>query len=227
MTVLWPSYIPTPVQDGYRLRRGSESVSIRLDGGASRVRRDIVGASHEATCTFLVDRSEYTQLIGFLRERAQSRTALFRIPLLIDVPAAVNYLARVLDEPEELAAERGYAYTVQVRLEVLPNPIRSFTLILQSVSDDRIVDAGSSDYSGSLAEFPPGRDVMLVGCQGTVNSVALDLDGTYEIDEAPGAAIRTLVNAPSVNAGWTALRATAAQALQVGPLGGAAILLPE
>lgn len=225
--MLWPSAAPYPEQDGYSLRRGNDLVSIRLDGGPARLRKDSLGTPHEVTCTWLCNPVEYTVLTGFLRERVQSRSQFFRIPLLIDVPTAVNYLARVLDGPEELQSTRGESFVVRATLEVLPNPIRSFTLSLQSVSDDRIIDGGSSDYAGDLSEFPVGRDVLLTGCQGTVNGVDLDLDGTYTILGAPGAAIRTLQSAPVVNSDWTALRATALKIMGVGTTGGAAILLPE
>jgi hypothetical protein len=230
----WPSALPTPLQDGYGLRRGVESLSIRLRGGASRVRRDIVGASHVATCTFLCFDGEYSALIGWFRERVQSRTALFRLPLLVDTPVPVNHLCRVLDEPEELADTRGGAHTVRVTLELLPNPMRSFSLLLQNVSDTRVSDTGSSDYAGDMGEFPIGRDVMLLGCSGFAASTTtfIDLDGTYEIASKPSASAIVLLNAAVVNPGWTTLAGTASQALIPNTNGaanfaGACILLPE
>lgn len=226
-TPLFPSTLPLPEQDGYSIRRGNDLVSVRLGGGPARVRRDSLGTPHEVTCTWMCDVSEYTYLIGWFRERVQARSAFFRIPLLIDAPVAVNHLARVLDGPEELASTRGHSFVVRATLEVMPNPIKSFTLSCQSVSDDRVIDGGSSDYAADMSEFPVGRQVLLLGCQGTVNGVDLDLDGTYTLAGAPSAGIRTLTNAPSVNADWTALRGTVNQIMAVGPAGGACVLLPE
>lgn len=226
-TPLWPSSLPTPEQDGYRLRRGKETVTIRLDGGQSRVRRDVLGASHEVTCTFNLDQDEYTTFEGFFRERVQARSRLFRIPLLIDVPVAVNYLARVLDDPEELSATRGYAHTAQVRLEVIPNPIKSFGILMQSISDERVVDGGTADYSPEMSEFPVGRQVLLTGCRGISNSTAVDLDGTYTIGSKPNAFTIVLTNADVINTDWTVLNGTASQALFPTNQRGACILLPE
>lgn len=227
-TPLFPSsQLPLPEQDGYRLKRGNDVVTIRLPGGPARKRRGSLGTPHEATCTFMCDQGEYTYLIGWFRERTQARTQFFRIPLLIDSHVPVNHLARVLDEPEELGRTQGNLHVVQVTLEVIPNPIKSFTLSCQSVSDDRIIDGGSSDYASDMSEFPVGRQVILSGCTGTVNGVDLNLDGTYTLNGAPSAGIRTLASAPSVNPDWTALRATALQIMSVGPAGGSAILLPE
>jgi hypothetical protein len=226
-TPLFPTTLPGPEQDGYRLRRGNESVSIRLDGGASRVRRDVVGASHTAECTWLLDHDEYTALTGFFRERLQSRTRLFRIPLLIDTAVTVNYLARPLDAPEELGSTRGRMHTVRATLEVIPNPIKSFGLLLQSIADARVVDAGSVDYSGEMAQFPVGRQVLLTGCRGLSNAVAVDLDGTYTILSKPNAFSIILNNAAAVNSDWTVLNGTASQALFPTSNQGACILLPE
>jgi hypothetical protein len=227
-TPLWPSDFPAPEQDGYRVNRGVDTVSVRLPGGPARVRRDALATPHEVTVTFLCFHDDYTGVIGFLRERSISRTKFFRLPLLIDVPVVVPYLVRQLDEPEVLQSTRGLSFEVSVTLEVLPNPIFSSTLFLQSVSDDRIGVANTADgYSPNLEEFPVGRSVLLTGCRGTVGSTPLDLDGTYTILGAPSPEARTLTNASSVNAGWATLAATTPFLVFPAKQGGAAILLPE
>jgi hypothetical protein len=227
-TPLWPSFLPTPEQDGYRVSRGNDAVSIRLDGGPARVRRDALATPHEVTATFLCDETDYVGVIGFLRERTFGRTRFFRLPLLIDAPVVVPYLCRQLDEPETLDSTRGLSFEVRVTLEVLPNPILSSTLFLQSVSDDRVAVANTADgYSPNMAEFPVGRDVLLTGCRGTVGGVPINLDGQYVILGAPSPEARTLTTASSVNPGWTTLAATSPFLLFPDKQGGAAILLPE
>lgn len=226
-TPLWPAAYPQPEQDGYRVTRGRDNVSIRLDGGPARVRRDSLGTPHEVELRFVCDETDYTSVIGFLRERTESRTRFFRIPLLIDAPVVVPYLARVLDGPEVLESTRGLTHVVRCTLEVIPNPIKSFSLLLQNVADERVVDAGTVDYDGDMGEFPVGRDVMLVGCTGTSNGVALDLDGTYTIDSKPNAFSLILDNAAAENSDWTALNGTASQQLFPTNQHGACILLPE
>jgi hypothetical protein len=227
MTVQFPTFLPGPEQDGYRLQRGRETISIRLDGGRSRKRRDIVGACHIAQCTWLCDHDEYTALTGFFRERLQSRSAEFLLPLLIDTAVTVNHRCTILDEPEELASTRGRMHTVRATLEVIPNPMRGFSIICQNVADGRVVDASTSDYAGDMSEFPVGRDVLLTGCRGLSNGVALDLDGEYTIGSKPNAFSITLTNPAAVNADWTTLNGTASQALFPTNNQGACILLPE
>lgn len=226
-TPLWPSYLPTPEQGGYRVRRGNDSIAIRLDGGPARVRRDSLGTPHQVSVTFMCTEEEYTGLIGFCRERAQSRTRFFRIPLLIDVPVAVNYRARILDEPEALESTRGLTFLVGATLEVLPNPIKSLSVICQNVDDPRVVDAGTIDYAGEMSEFPVGRNVLLTGCSGLSNSTPVSLDGTYEIASKPNAFSIELENAASVNSDWTVLNGTVSQLLTPTNNRGACILLPE
>jgi hypothetical protein len=227
-TAEWPSFLPTPEQGGYRVARGKNQISIRLEGGPSRVRQTALGTSHEVAVTWLCDETDYTGVIGFLRERAIERTLFFRLPLLIDVPVAVPYLCRLLDEPEALESTEGLSFEVRATLEVLPNPIRSSTLLLQNVADPRVTATNTAQgYSPDMAEFPDGRQVLLVGCRGTSSGTAVDLDGTYSIDSHPTPQSITLLNAAVVNPQWTVLNGTVSQALSPDKQGGACILLPE
>lgn len=227
-TAEWPAFLPTPEQSGYRVARGNNRVAIRLEGGPARLRQTSLGTPHEVAATWLCDETEYTGVIGFLRERAQERTAFFRLPLLIDVPVAVPYLCRLLDEPEELDSTEGLSFGVRATLEVVPNPIRSSTLLLQNVADARVVVGNTAQgYSPDMAEFPDGRQVLLVGCRGTSSGTPVNLDGIYTIDSHPTPESITLLNATSVNPGWSTLNGTVSQSLFPDKQGGACILLPE
>lgn len=227
-TAEWPSFLPLPEHDGYRVRRGKNRVTIRLPGGPARTRQVSLGDSHEVSVSWVCDETEYTGLIGFLRERAQERTDFFRMPLVVDVPVPVNYLCRPFDEPEGLELVRGLVYEVRVDLEVIPNPIRSSTLLLQNVADPRVTAGNTAQgYSPDMAEFPDGRQVLLVGCRGTSSGTAVNLDGIYTIDSHPTPESITLLNAAVVNADWTVLNGTVSQALSPDKQGGAVILIPE
>lgn len=230
-TAEWPSFFPTPEQDGYRLVRGRNVSSINLEGGPARARQTALGESHRATVTWVCDETEYTGVTGFLRERALERTHFFRMPLIIDTPVAVVHLCRALADGgavERLESTEGLIYVVRADLEVIPNPIRSSTLFLQNVADPRVVVGNTAQgYSPDMAEFPDGRQVLLTGCRGTSSGVAVNLDGTYTILSHPTPESITLLNAAVVNAGWTTLNGTVSQALTPDKQGGACILLPE
>jgi hypothetical protein len=227
-TAEWPSFLPLPEHDGYSVRRGNNRVVVRLPGGPARARQVSLGESHEVSVSWVCDETEYTGLIGFLRERCQERTDFFRLPLILDVPAVVPYLCRPLDEPESLESVRGLLFEVRCTLEVIPNPIRSSTLLLQNIAEPRVTAGNTAQgYAPDMAEFVDGRQVMLIGCRGTSSGVALNLDGTYTILSHPTPESIELQNAAAVNADWTVLAGTASQALFPDKQGGACILLPE
>jgi hypothetical protein len=227
-TAEWPAFLPLPEQGGYRVARGRNRVSIRLEGGPSRVRQTSLGTPHEVAVTWVCDESEYAGVIGFLRERTIERTLFFRLPLIIDVPVPVPYLCRLLDEPEALESVQGLLFEVRAALEVIPNPIRSSTILLQNVDEPRVTAANTAQgYSPDMAEFPDGRQVMLVGCRGTSSGTAVDLDGTYTIADHPTPESIELQSAATVNSDWTVLNGTLSQALSPDKQGGAVILIPE
>lgn len=228
MSAEWPSFLPLPEHDAYTVKRGKNRVTVRLPGGPARTRQVSLGESHEVTVSWVCDETEYTGLIGFLRERCQERTDFFRMPLVVDTTVPVNHLCRPFDEPEGLELVKGLIYEVRVRLEVIPNPIRSSTLLLQNVSEPRVTANNTAQgYAPTMAEFPDGRQVLLVGCRGTSSGVALDLDGTFTILSHPTPESIELQNAAAINPDWGVLNTTASQALSPDKQGGAVILLPE
>lgn len=226
-TPLFPTTILPPSQSGYSVKKPNEFIQVELDGGEARTRRDKIGATYTLRCQWECTPKQYTTLSGFFRDRLQSGVRIFRIPLLIDVPALVPYRARFLGEPEELAQNEGLLHTVRATLEVIPNPIVSFNLICQSVSDDRVIAGNNPDFNTNMDQFPIGRQVLLTGCSGTVSGTPINLDGTYTIGTKPSAAIITLNSASGVNPDWTTLNGTVAQALFPDENAGACILLPE
>ncbi len=225
-TPLFPTSILPPSQQGYSVKKPKEFIQVELDGGESRTRRDKINVPYVVNCQWELTPSQYTTLTGFFRDRLQSGTRVFRIPLLIDVPKLVLYRARLLGEAEELAANMGLLHVVRATLEVTPNPIVSFNLLCQSVADDRVIAGNNPDFNTNMDQFPIGRQVLLTGCDGIVNSVPINLDGTYTIATKPSAAIITLTGAAAVNPGWTTLNGTVAQILSPTDNAGACILLP-
>lgn len=225
-TPLFPSTIIPPSQQSYRVKKPTEFIQVDLRGGEARTRRDKIGATYTVDCQWELTPDQYTTISGFFRDRLQGGVRVFRIPLKVDVPALVQYRARLLGETEELAANEGLLHVVRARLEVIPNPIVSFNLSLQSVADNRVIAGNNPDFNTNMDQFPIGRQVMLTGCKGVVNSTAINLDGTYTILGKPSAAIITLTNAPVVNPGWTTLNGTALQIMAPTENAGACILLP-
>lgn len=222
-TPIIDSTINPPDQSGYQYKPGETIIRQQLEGGAPRIRRDQLGAAFYITCRYTCTQQQFVQLMGFFRERIQSYTRQFRAYLMIDTPFVLPYLCTLQEEPQ-FTENEGLLYAVSVKYDVIPNPIKSYTLILNNVSSPRIIDAGTADYSGDLSEFPTGRTVKLVGTRQLVSGVDINLDGEYNMDTAPDSSSRTLQNAAIINPAWTTLNATSPQNYH--PSGGAAILLP-
>ncbi len=225
-TPLFPATVIPPSQSGYRVKKPTNFIQVELEGGEARTRRDKIGGTYTVQLQWELETDHYTTVSGFFRDRLQEGTRIFRIPLVIDVPKKVEYRARLLGEVEELTDQEGLLYVVRATLEVIPNPIVSFNLFLQSVSDDRVVAGNNPDFNPDMAQFPIGREVMLTGCSGVASGTAINVDGTYTILGKPGPAIITLQNASAVNPGWTTLNGTVAQGFFPTLNAGACILLP-
>jgi hypothetical protein len=215
-----------PVSDGYNFTPADNVVATKLEGGASRRRTDIVGGASTVGATWIVNRTQYTELMGFFRERLQFGTRPFRMTIVSDVGITMPHVCVCFGDLPRLTRQRGNAFWVQGTFEVTPNPTRSFQLGLQSVSDDRVISSsGGGTYTAEMNDFPIGRQVILTDTDGTVNGVALDVDGTYTILGKPLESIITLVGAPAINPNWTVLRNSVSKLYFA--TSGACILVPE
>lgn len=226
-TPLIPSSIIPPSQDGYSVEQGSEFVQVELEGGESRTRRDKIGATNVVKCQWELTPKQYAALWGFFNNRLQSGVRVFRIPLLIDAPVRIPYRARLLGKPQELGQTEGLLHVVRATLEVIPNPIVSFNLFCQAVSDFRVVATNNPDFSPTVDQFPIGRQVQLNNCEATVDGVFINLDGIYTITSKPNNATLEFAGAAGVNPGWTTLNGTSTQAFFPLENAGTCILLPE
>lgn len=226
-TPLFPATVIPPSQQGYSAEQGNEFIQVELDGGESRTRRDKIGATHTVRCQWELTPKEYAAVWNFFSNRLQSGVRVFRIPLLIDAPVRVEYRARLLGKPQELGQTEGLLHVIRATLEVIPNPIISFNLFCQAVSDFRVVATNNPDFSPTVDQFPIGRQIQLNNCENTVNGVFINLDGTYTITSKPNNATLVMSGAAGVNPAWNTLNGTVAQSLFAANNAGTCILLPE
>lgn len=219
-TVALDASINPPDQDSYQYTPGQQMLSVQLEGGGPRLRRDYINPNHTVTCNYSCTREQYLILMGFFRERAQQFSKPFQANLVIDVPVLIPYICRLVGEPK-LINVQGFLYTVQVTYSVNPNPMKSYTMFLNNVSSPRVIDAGSIDYPAEVNEFPAGRTVRITMSTGLVSGVSINLDGDYVILANLGGGAFTLTNAAVINPNWALLAGT-----QYHPPNGAVVLLP-
>lgn len=214
-----------PVRDSYTFTPAYNTIETKLDGGASRIRRDKINGNQTITPTWILNKGQYTAVMGFFRERVQHGSRPFRMNLLTDVAFVMPYVCRVVGGCPKLVQQSGDAYFVSGTLEVTPNPTKSHSLFFNNVTSPRLIDAGTIDYVGEMLEFPVGRSVIITGADYTDDGITINLDGTYTINSAPDDATRLLTNAAVVNPAWTTLNTLTPQSFNNPEA--AVILVPE
>lgn len=107
-----------PNQSGYSVSVGQETISTKLDGGASRFRVDILNASSDVTCSWTVGQDNYEYLRMFYLVNIKNGNEPFLIDLILDSPTPTQYTARFIPGTWGLTGQRGHTYTVGCQLEI-------------------------------------------------------------------------------------------------------------
>lgn len=115
-------FIIPPDQDGYSVTDGNETVSTILDGGLSRTRRDILGASSLVTTVWTLGREDYRYIRAFYRGVTGKGAEPFLIDLLLDFPTLTEHKAKFVVGSMALTQQDGLKFEVTAQLEVEPLP---------------------------------------------------------------------------------------------------------
>lgn len=109
-----------PDNSSYSVTDGKEVVSVQLDGGAGRYRRDILGASSAVSVQWVCDRTEYRYLRTFYSALVGKGAIPFLIDLILDDPLPVEHKAYFVPGSMVLTGQMGMSYYVSANLEVEP-----------------------------------------------------------------------------------------------------------
>lgn len=131
-----------PEQSTYVYTNGDEIISTQLEGGASRFRRDVVGAAATVRCTWTLDLNGYQYLRAFYNLATDKGALPFLIDLLIDQPTLEEYEARILPGTVEMSRPLGYSRQQSMTLEVIP--------VHNPEVDRLIIDAFDNDWINPL-----------------------------------------------------------------------------
>ena len=112
-----------PGSSSYSVSDNSGIVSVKLDGGASRQRRDILNAAETVDCSFVLDAREFSYFRNFYNLHVKNAGAKFLIDLLIDSPELIEYQSLFVPGSVRLSNPRGLTYNVSCQFEVIPNAI--------------------------------------------------------------------------------------------------------
>lgn len=112
-----------PDNSSYSVTDGKEVVSVALDGGAGKYRRDIVGASSSVSVSWVCDREEYHYIRAFYRALLGKGSKPFLIDLILDDPLPAEHKAYFVPGSMVLTGQKGLSYYVSAQLEVEPSDI--------------------------------------------------------------------------------------------------------
>lgn len=137
-----------PEQSSYEVESGESSISVALDGGLSRIRRDHVGAASLIKCQWILQPGEYQYWKAFYNTQLEFGSLPFLIDLLLDQPFLEQYVARFI--PGTISTEwRGLTAIQQARIEAVPVISADFdfmTLLLH-------IEAPNGGYTEALEQL--------------------------------------------------------------------------
>jgi len=107
-----------PESAGYAVDRGQEVLSVKLDGGASRMRKDIIGAAFDVNVAWKLDPEQYDYLNAFFRTATARGSLPFTIDLVLDKTEYQTVTARFVPKTLKLTGQQGLSYFMSATLEV-------------------------------------------------------------------------------------------------------------
>ncbi|MEI7704985.1 MAG: hypothetical protein WCK73_10345 [Deltaproteobacteria bacterium] len=110
----------TPDQASYVATPGVEFLSVPLDGGGARCRRDQVGSSARVEVVWTLGRSDYRSLLAFHQDSLDRGSAPFLIDLVIGGPDVEEHAAYFVPGSLGLKGKEGDTYAAVAQLDVFP-----------------------------------------------------------------------------------------------------------
>lgn len=110
-----------PAISGYSVNFGSNVISTKLDGGASRYRLDKIGDTHDVQVQWTLEAQAYDYLMAFYRTEIDYGALPFTIDLkAVDGSALGTYTAHLRPGTLRMTNFLGTIYQVSATLEIQP-----------------------------------------------------------------------------------------------------------
>lgn len=183
-----------PNRDSYSVSDGTTFKQTRLEGGASRFRRDLLGAARTVDVSWLLDPSQYRYFTAFYNTTLKDGSESFKIDLLLDNPRLTEHVAHFIQDTKKLDGQSGLGHTVSAQLEVLP-------LRTNPDLDDAIVAAFNDDAKVDTNEIELVYPEQVVPVDVAIQAFAFNFpwiadDGVTVIDQTGNGNHGTLVGDP-------------------------------
>lgn len=113
-------FIIPPDQAGYSVKDGNEVIATKLAGGASRYRRDIIGATSTVNVAWTIGPDEYRYIRAFYNAIAKKGAVPFSIDLILDRSELTEHKAYFIPGSMSMDGQKGLTYSISAQLEVYP-----------------------------------------------------------------------------------------------------------
>jgi hypothetical protein len=130
-----------PNRDSYSVTDGTTFKQTKLEGGASRFRRDLLGAARTVDVSWLLNPSQYRYFTAFYNTTLKDGSESFKIDLLLDNPRLTEHVAHFIQDTKKLDGQSGLAHTVSAQLEVMPirtNPDLDDAIVAAFDADEKV-----------------------------------------------------------------------------------------
>lgn len=117
-----------PDQATYSVKDGKEVVATKLDGGAARYRRDILGSTSRVSVQWTVGPEKYRYIRSFFRAIVESGSLPFNIDLILDDIYLTTHKSYFVPDSMTLVSQMGLTYVVTAELEVCPAPVSIYAV---------------------------------------------------------------------------------------------------
>ena len=111
-----------PDRASYSAKQENGIISVKLEGGVSRYRKDLEGVSKIVNVRWFVRDDGYDYLWAFYDTATNSGALPFLIDLILENSNMTEYEA-YFSTPLSLSSQSGDSYTLSSKLEVKPLPI--------------------------------------------------------------------------------------------------------
>ena len=113
-------FLILPERSSYAVTDGTTFLQTKLDGGASRFRRDKLDVARIVDISWMFDPNEYLYFTAFYNTVLADGSLPFTLDLILDHPYAEEHEAHFVQDTKKLSGQSGLRYNVTCQLEVLP-----------------------------------------------------------------------------------------------------------
>lgn len=122
-------FIIPPDQSGYSVTDGTETLSVSLDGGAARYRKDILNSSSQVSVQWTLSREQYDYFRVFYKLVTVSGALPFLLDLYVDESFELTeHECHFVPGTVGLKSQAGLTFVVGATLEIKPVPISESTI---------------------------------------------------------------------------------------------------